>query len=72
MTPLGKVGEILEVIPGDTVTEVVFDKGLFAYDLKIATDQADYEFNVNKMMIGTKWHKEELAKLLEETYSYKN
>ncbi len=52
-------------VPKEDVTSVKFNKKLMYYELEISTSQGILAFKVNKTMVGTSWHKENLATILK-------
>ena len=57
--------DVFLFVPKEEITDVKFNKKLMSYKLEITTSQGTLVFKVNKTMIGTSWHKENLAIILK-------
>ena len=70
ITPMGKLGEIVEVFPKENIQSYQFKKRLLmGYKfLLVMNDGTTFNLNVNKVMIGAGWHKTELQAILERNY----
>ena len=53
-------------IPNSEIKKIQFQKKLISYKLKIETSKGNLAYRVNKIMIGTAWHKENLNEILKK------
>ena len=61
----GKMRPEHTIIPLNQIMKAEMKKGLTAYKLIIESEVGAMKYRVNKTMVGSKWHKENLQKILE-------
>lgn len=62
----GKIMEnAFDFISNNEISHITFRKKMMSYELEIATNKGILAYKVNKTMIGTPWHKENLPKILQ-------
>lgn len=63
-------GKIVEnafaFISNNEISHIAFQKKMMSYELKITTNKGSLAYKINKTMIGTPWHKENLPKILQK------
>lgn len=67
VTPLGKIDGNIIIAENSEIERINFKKSLTSYKLTIdSSDDNIPDFRVNKIMIGYKEHREELASLVSK------
>lgn len=63
----GKIEDnTLTFIQNSEIKAIQFYKKMMAYDLQIQTNKGNISYKVNKVMVGSGWHKENLTELLKK------
>ena len=52
-------------VPNSEIRGIQFQKKMMSYELQITTTKGNLVYKVNKSMVGTSWHKENLAYILK-------
>lgn len=69
---MGKLGMGFVFYPKDSIKNITFKKRLLNYKLTIEMEEEVVGFKVNKVMVGAKWHKNNLPRVIaviEDNYN---